>query len=1779
MERVNYRLRKGIKKLLAGVLIALMVLPTVCGFFDFTSKAADGTPGSFRGIENTKQGTPVKNAYILEIATGALEGKCIDFFLIRYNVKGETRKQYIFPRMDSLKLGRQEVSYYGTEESINSLVSEKMYVENSVNWDKAVGLRVNATDQYYFTLPDGMDSVESIDAFAEKGSWTCLGVRLFSVEEIYGLQMAGLYSSEWYIDFKGKLLMERVDSSTNYNPDGRTMLHMDTYCKWKTNFDDVNYGTHLTQDKYTMGFRLDFADIYKGGYETLCASYEDGSEVGIMDLRIPEALTLNVTYTDVYNTPRLIHLPYIINTAVWLNQKGLSGSVAGLAMEGSTIFFEGEIPDLKKINAVSVTTGHDLAMKEAGLKVRNFTNAEKERSGGKTFSAKERFEKRVKELNGDAASTTVFAVYNMQDSTVVPGLDGAVVSYEYMGKPICYKVSTTLSGEPLNINAVNNLNVREFDGKNLDGNTRKTDFYLMQIITDSVSIASTEADMTVKFSYMTMAGVKQETKDLNVKELTREYFGYWPANIEDFQYYYGTSKGQALTFMVQIPNVDYFTKATLSLASGGSDYQVSSIRILALNTTGQRKLKWEEVSTDNGKGKSHLRVSRDYNGTDITQNEAAGNEIFKHDEATLIQPGETVELDFTTGSVSEEDIGFDVNQYRISYEDAMKNYGFTKTRNTYEVNVHVASDTVASTDGSVVVSNDSDAGSENNFFFQLVFQSGTSGFVQANHQLEGDAFRSGEVATFYINTNQDYGEIEAVRIIPDQSSDKASDKLKIDKISVLEGNQSGTHRVWNAKNVGWIGIDYIEKNEKLRSHTLQEICRQIPIDTISNVVDIEIALRTGIGDKSRNVATGERVYADQFVGTARLSVIYTDIEGISGRRREYDMVKLMNQYMKKSAADVQGGMMSDPDYMFREGKTDRFIVQVEDVKSIEALEITAVAKNGYMWAINSVSGNIVEKPGKLKMNIDEEYEYAGGQTTHLFDQASESNPAVTQILTAGSSQIISIPVGENKVQIDTKYGKAVAAYSRVPVSKDDTLNIYVFPSLNANNNDMEEVDMTMEAHYVTAGGIYIVSEPRMKKFIPDQTSPLGSRPMYYATGKGASGMTDFHHLNIKALSLTATKARIDYAIVQQVRGGTIVRTYFINYGGNNACQGMLTEYPCDENTVLNYTESQKVCLQLGAGTEEGGLVSKGVDQKYKDVGVCIEYKSAFDPFGTTYRSPIKYFTDEDVAINRVRDGMVAELQFDELFIGEITGLCAYSTGSPVSIQSAYVSTYHNEMVSKASTLQGWYSFASGVMLSETMVTMERTGADISAVDCVIPLTMTFKTSEASESYESGTNCPVKATIYTVDAQDIPNQPIEIYDLRKYLTDGKTNFQTGKTQTVKLLVRGNSVRRVTIEPVTGNNTGGWSIDSVTAQIGDNDPVTRILNTRVFEGTPKDITLANVTVTADVYVPNAQTGANDIFHVTNNTLNIVSAPDKSIAIVPRVNGSELGYTISAAEVNGDNYISGNLPDCLKNEEVQWRFTPPANTNNRDRYYRITIVSTETAEAKAIINVSVLGNGTSTVVIDPATTAEIVEKTEQAKKASADKAAAEQVIAKIEQIPLPITLNSKAGIDNARAAYNSLTDEQKTLVNNYGTLDAAERAYAALVTSEENVNAANSVMELINKIGEVTLDSKGAITAARSAYDALTLDQQALVENYTTLASAEFRYSELEEEKKKQEEEEKKKEEEEGKEDDQKKDDQGEQSSEQGNQGDQNTEQGDQSGQDSGQGEQSQEGTEQG
>ncbi len=136
----------------------------------------------------------------------------------------------------------------------------------------------------------------------------------------------------------------------------------------------------------------------------------------------------------------------------------------------------------------------------------------------------------------------------------------------------------------------------------------------------------------------------------------------------------------------------------------------------------------------------------------------------------------------------------------------------------------------------------------------------------------------------------------------------------------------------------------------------------------------------------------------------------------------------------------------------------------------------------------------------------------------------------------------------------------------------------------------------------------------------------------------------------------------------------------------------------------------------------------------------------------------------------------------------------------------------------------------------------------------------------------------------------------------------------------------------------------------------------------------------------------------------------------------------------------------------------------------------------------------------------TLEAAEKAYADLKKADDQEKADAVDVLINKIDTVITLDSERSITAARTAYNKLTADQKALVKNYKKLTDAETALAELKADDEDREKAQEVMDMIDKLGKITVESEEAVKAARAAYDKLTDIQKALVTNYATLEAAE-------------------------------------------------------------------------
>lgn len=153
------------------------------------------------------------------------------------------------------------------------------------------------------------------------------------------------------------------------------------------------------------------------------------------------------------------------------------------------------------------------------------------------------------------------------------------------------------------------------------------------------------------------------------------------------------------------------------------------------------------------------------------------------------------------------------------------------------------------------------------------------------------------------------------------------------------------------------------------------------------------------------------------------------------------------------------------------------------------------------------------------------------------------------------------------------------------------------------------------------------------------------------------------------------------------------------------------------------------------------------------------------------------------------------------------------------------------------------------------------------------------------------------------------------------------------------------------------------------------------------------------------------------------------------------------------------------------------------------------------------------------------EIVEKMNDAYETSEglyqqrkeDEKVAQGVVNKIDAIG-EVDLSSGGVIEEARKAYDSLTDTQKAIVDPsiLNKLVEAEKQYDMLVAKDKaDKEAVAGFVALVNKIpDEITLSDSSVIEAARKGYDALTADQKKMVNasDLSKLTGAENAYQVL-------------------------------------------------------------------
>ena len=146
-----------------------------------------------------------------------------------------------------------------------------------------------------------------------------------------------------------------------------------------------------------------------------------------------------------------------------------------------------------------------------------------------------------------------------------------------------------------------------------------------------------------------------------------------------------------------------------------------------------------------------------------------------------------------------------------------------------------------------------------------------------------------------------------------------------------------------------------------------------------------------------------------------------------------------------------------------------------------------------------------------------------------------------------------------------------------------------------------------------------------------------------------------------------------------------------------------------------------------------------------------------------------------------------------------------------------------------------------------------------------------------------------------------------------------------------------------------------------------------------------------------------------------------------------------------------------------------------------------------------------------VDP----EVLDKLQKAEVEIKDIETAKDADDKINALPVigELTLEDKADVEAAKAAYDALTDYQKGKVSieDVAKLNAAVKEISDIETAKD----ADDKINALPVVGELTLEDKADVEAARAAYDALTDYQKGKVstETLAKLVAAETEIKDIE------------------------------------------------------------------
>lgn len=1466
----------------------------------------------------------------LVVSTGVSDGSCIGFFGVEYeDVNGVVHIQYVFPHD-----GDYKESYNLIDKAGAGLDGKRQRIFKGLGYQYATWNDVANTDVlekgseniFIFKPWYKVSSIKNVYVYSDLAAgnsknWNCTGFSIYRINEFYGSKMYGYASDQSYVSFEGDLLAQLAAKSADFATasDEVYKLSPNENNKYKLNTTIVPSVKFKAAEDDEYIFKIDLADVYGAGIE----AFTNNEKKILRDMQMPEVLNLYIAYKCQDGRSQIVNVPMITSAVATAMERGEENALlVDFAGQGESIVAIANLPDFASVESLKLTYGSNNALKQSELI-----------ESSNTLRATKKH--RISE-NDDSISITGISIYKS-------GYDASKLTYQRQnetilvpnveGTPIYYYTADSYRGVEIGIDKTVSIAMKEYTSgvrlKNVD-NQRK---YLVVIDTSKVStLASRQTipELTMKLSYISTSGYEMQTEAYNLSELAKEYYGFIPnSKHEDCAYELNITAGGQLRILVSLNDVEKFTSVVLGVAGQNDEWQMSNFAIYMVDSISNRRGEWIKNGKNFFGQSANITYFREINGTDTLTENA---ELFNAPIEMLLQKGENRTIDFTSKNVVDAGAVYDwmaEDKYYIEYKNASANYlGFYDAKVDYQVDVNVA-------DNSSNTLDDGDSGSKNYFYFQLIFENGTSAVVQANQMLEADGFLTGQTATFSISTNYDYGNLVAIRIIPDDFSSKADpyDKLNIENINVTKKGQSGYATVWTVASVGWIGIDYTDEGEEENStevigRTMEELGYVYNVTGSSAGVEIQFAITTGTFDNINE--------SKQFSGSVMADIGYSDANGVY-KTVSIDVVQAMYNYANKTAGSVAGNnkRLSDPGFMFLENRTNRFTCFINDISELLDMRLYVYSDGGGTLNISSVSAALVVQEGTLGINTWGEYE----KESTLFPLTKNANKIEPFNVPYEGSVNANIAFRSTDKSMLTGLVNGTWPYDVDPEISisEEYLNVFVYPE----NTETKEIDANLRVvmdYSDSYGQGFRVQNDLNYKQMSDETG-------YYSVDKiRVNDLEAIKEITIEKISGNDDVALGDI-IVQKIRDNQIVQTMQYDMGGKNASLS-----PTVSQTVVseNKGEQQSVVLSFADNMNQKTIVPK-----VTDVAVALIYTSVHDPSGTEYISPYVYLSSDGKT--SVSGGESGIFNFEIQNLRDVVGISVAATGGmAVKVDLATVASYKTD--NNQQNLEKWYSICGSGEISNNSKRFDVTTSQIETVNTIIPIQLVLKTG-TQDGQNTGTEAPIRL-IMNYKGFDNKSYTTEVADIRKYTTSG--DYSTNSEAVVKLMLPNvKEINTLSFEPYDqiASNTEMWKMSEVSVNYGVGDVIKKAEismadeDAFAYEGTPVRVVLRRIIVKLHYKEGDAEKV------LQNSTAGCIREVGEPLYLKVNVENSDMQGELKVYEV-----IDGNRRDVTDKylskvaDSGDQIFSVPSGTISEDTKFEIVASSKEMPEFESVLSVTV-------------------------------------------------------------------------------------------------------------------------------------------------------------------------------------------------------------------------------